>query len=788
MKQLKRLFYYNLAGYTVSLMYSYGIAVSLIITHFLDISTWDAFKYTALILLIFTVLFYNKWTSLAALISASAYVYWAIRYQGAVDWVLEKAPPFFGAVLVFLRGQEPLPAEYHLPLGLMFIVATVLFSRISASRLRGTPSMVIVCAAVFVTEWSLGHHNVILPMALSATAIASVYAYSFARHLFLRDMSDAEEDYTEEDELFAEGETVKTERRTIRIPNATAIAAFAVPLALVASLSATLVIPSSASQFRSPAVEIVVDDVVDYIGQFTGFSRKLYSFSISSFGYTSSNKLGGPVRPSKDLAMVVEGISPTLLRGSTKTQYTGKGWTNTGNLGSYRYSSALWGAKRSEVFDLDRPDTEIINESNLLYRNVRLRIRPSQNFYTIFSPTRPFSVLSSDKSFIPYFNDIGELYPKRKIQYGTSYTIQARQISNLSGKVSDYIVELEQTLPPEDEEKMEEIRKLYLQLPSDLPASVKNDAERIASSAESDSPFLRAMAIKNYLMTNFTYTLSPSPVPENRDFVDYFLQTGKGYCTYFASAMAVMARAIGIPARYTEGFLLTNLGHDDNVYNVTGEQAHAWAELYFEGIGWIPFDSTPIGQPQTIRDQTPSQPVQPEIPTPSPTPSIAPDIVAETPPSETPLWLIATIAVAAVIILNTLLVVGHRIRYSKKRLLRKHSAGAAVEIWWRSILDMLPYQDKMFLRRDGETTSMLANRIGSLVQCNVCTFDQLVRIILRSYYSQSEPTDTEIDVVFRYFKAMENRMMKIVTPPVFAFMRILLPRAFGFRGQNRPRH
>jgi hypothetical protein len=97
---------------------------------------------------------------------------------------------------------------------------------------------------------------------------------------------------------------------------------------------------------------------------------------------------------------------------------------------------------------------------------------------------------------------------------------------------------------------------------------------------------------------------------------------------------------------------------------------------------------------------------------------------------------------------------------------------------------MLPYQDRMFMRREGETSSMLASRIGSLVECDVCTFDQLVRIVMRAFYSKKELSDVECDVVYRYFKSMENRMMRTSTPPVFAVRRILFPHAFGFRGMK----
>lgn len=783
MKQLKRRLLYGGAGYLVSLMYSYGIAVSLIITHLLNISAFDAFEATALLLFILTLLFYNKWTSLATFLGAGGFAFWAFRYAEASDWILDHVPPFLKEVVPFVTGQAALSDEYHLPLALVFITVTLLFSRISASRLRGCPSMLIVAAAVFLTEWSLGHENILMPMALSAAAITVVFAYSFARHLFLRDMSNAEEDYTEEDELFTEGETVRTEQRTVRIPNATAIAVYTVPIALIASLMAFSVLPGSTGGFRSLAIESAVDDVVDYFGQYTGFTRKQYSFSISTMGYPSTGELGGPVSPSGDTAMVVEGISPSLLKGSVKRYYSGKGWYNSGDLGSYRYDSALWSSRRTEVFDLERPDPALTEETaGVLYRNIRLRITPYRNLYTIFSPTRPYEIYGDSREFVPYFNDLSELYPKRKMGFRSAYTVQARQFANITTKVRNYIVELEQTLPPEDAEKMAELHKQFLQLPEELPDSVRELGVRLANSTENDSTFLRAMAIKQYLVNNFTYTLNPSPIPEDRDFVEFFLETKEGYCTYYATAMTVLARSAGIPARYVEGFLLTNLDHEDFVYTVTGNQAHAWAELYFEGIGWIPFDATPIGQPRTAQPTAPSEPSAPEIPTPTPSVEIPVEIPEAAPKEGAPTWLILVLTAAGFVLVNVALVIGHRFRYGKKRLLRKYGSKGAIEIWWRSILDMLPNQDKMFRRRDGETSVMLSARIGNLIECKVCTFDQLVRIIMRSYYSTREPSETEIDVVYRYFLSLENRMLATSTPPGFAVKRILFPRAFGFRG------
>ena len=769
------------AGYLISLFYTYGIGFSLIKINNLEISWLTALFYTASLLLIFSLIFYNKWTTIITLIAALGYTYWSFRYSTALVWVTESLFPFAEEVWDFLRGAEELTLEYHPILAALFILLPLLFSLISASKLRGCLSMLVVAATVFVVEWSLGHKGILFPMAISTVAVTAVYVYSFARRLYLRDMSDATEDYTEEDELFDEGQTVKTDKRTIRIPNATAMAVLSIPLALIAALFAILALPKEADNFRVQLVETVVDDVVDYFGQYSDFSRKTYSFSISTLGYPSPSELGGPVSPSEEIAIIVEGISPSLLKGATKSYYSGKGWLNYTDLGSYRMNSPLWSAKRKDVFDLERPTPDQLEgKKSNLYRQVRFKIQHHRNHYTIFSPTRPTEVYSTNKSFIPYFNDLGELFPKNRLDFYDAYIVEARQVVPLSSAAIELIKELEAIVENEPVEKMQELRSTFLQLPSSLPSYIQVLGNDLATAAKSDSESEQAMAIKEYLSENFTYTLSPPQVPEDRDFVDYFLETRRGYCSYFASAMVVLARTIDIPARYCEGFILTNAPQADFVYTVTGKQAHAWAELYFEGIGWIPFDATPLRRSQTGPTQPSATIPEPEIPTPDPTPGeIIPDETTET-DYELPSWAIILIILACFAFINALLIIVHRILYSSRLLLSKHSKICAVEIWWHAILALLSQQDELFTRRPGETATMLSERIGKLIDSKVCTFDQLVRIVMRSYYSGKDISDTEIQVVYKYFVAMEKRMMKTNTPPVYAIKRILFPRVFGF--------
>ena len=131
----------------------------------------------------------------------------------------------------------------------------------------------------------------------------------------------------------------------------------------------------------------------------------------------------------------------------------------------------------------------------------------------------------------------------------------------------------------------------YMQLPDTLPQRVIDLAHDIVRYYNTD--YERIRALQEFLI-QFPYTLLPDPVPHDRDFVDYFLFDGQeGYCVYYATAMVVMTRAIGIPARYAEGFLLpAHRDQETGMFSVTNRNAHAWAEVYLEGFGWLIVETT----------------------------------------------------------------------------------------------------------------------------------------------------------------------------------------------------
>ena len=154
-------------------------------------------------------------------------------------------------------------------------------------------------------------------------------------------------------------------------------------------------------------------------------------------------------------------------------------------------------------------------------------------------------------------------------------------------------------LPPLDGKKLraartiypEEIAATYLQLPPNLDSRIPQLARQITNNAK--APFDKSIAIESHLRTQYGYTLNLTGKPGDDPLPHFLFETRAGHCEYFASAMAIMLRTLGIPTREVNGFLpgeYNDLGGD---YIVRASDAHSWVEVYFPDNGWQVFDPTP---------------------------------------------------------------------------------------------------------------------------------------------------------------------------------------------------
>ena len=154
---------------------------------------------------------------------------------------------------------------------------------------------------------------------------------------------------------------------------------------------------------------------------------------------------------------------------------------------------------------------------------------------------------------------------------------------------------------------------------------IKSDDYSLSTSSGKAEFILDTLA---YLADNYQYTLSPGTTPSGKDYVEYFLfEQKKGLCTHFASAAAMILRSAGIPTRYVEGYVVpenlfrgnasaaesVSIRGDGELYRenwnyydvvVTDRYAHAWIEVYLDGIGWVNVDPTPGYATQYLRSQS----------------------------------------------------------------------------------------------------------------------------------------------------------------------------------------
>lgn len=168
--------------------------------------------------------------------------------------------------------------------------------------------------------------------------------------------------------------------------------------------------------------------------------------------------------------------------------------------------------------------------------------------------------------------------------YSTGYPLMAELLEN---QYSTFVYDNYLDVP--DNSAMQEVREAYSEIFDSYSTSTANDKLELLK------------ALREKMTSSTQYSLKPGKTPSNRDFVNYFLlENQKGYCTHFASSGVILARMAGIPARYATGYVIVGDDFNDKSKNSDGtytidikdNRSHAWAEVYIDGFGWVPFEFT----------------------------------------------------------------------------------------------------------------------------------------------------------------------------------------------------
>lgn len=166
------------------------------------------------------------------------------------------------------------------------------------------------------------------------------------------------------------------------------------------------------------------------------------------------------------------------------------------------------------------------------------------------------------------------------------------------------------------------VLRLYLQGAGEVSPRVRELAAQIIRQAGAVTPYDQARAIEFWLRTNIQYNESIPAPPRGRDPIEWFLfEQRQGYCNYYATAMVLMLRSQGIPARLAAGFAQGTWDPQRQAYLVRERDAHTWVEVYFPGYGWVEFEPTADEAPINRQDDAAPQALLPTItPVPTPTP------------------------------------------------------------------------------------------------------------------------------------------------------------------------
>ena len=300
----------------------------------------------------------------------------------------------------------------------------------------------------------------------------------------------------------------------------------------------------------------------------------------------------------------------------------------------------------------------------------------------------------------------------------------------------------------------------YLDLPP-IPSRVQRLAVDLTRNAP--TPYAKAKAMQDWFHANFTYDLRARAGHDGRALERFLFDTKRGYCEQFAGAFAVMARAIGLPARVAVGFTPGEVGPDGR-YHVRGLNAHAWPEVYIEGFGWTYFEATPgrgmpgaqqwTGLPPRQADPqnssvpitsppTTAAPAQPTTPSTAQLPEEDTSVGTTPPDKQRSAWRTPLLLGALVLLLAAAWMVGVPLAKQRRRARRREMAGdtaARVLVAWAEVEEALAAA--RVARRPSETIEEYATRApaaASLGAVGTAALRDLARDAAVAGYAEGKP-------------------------------------------------
>ncbi len=573
----------------------------------------------------------------------------------------------------------------------------------------------------------------------------------------------------------------------------------ALPAAFIALLAAALLMTQvSPAAFYSRRLEGFIDDLTTrMVTPLTG-QQSYTTYSIGDAGYYPLlDRLGGPVELSDEPLLHVTGYRQAmLLRGLVAQDYNGNRWFRDEDETLYRFGSQMNETEQLAAFNQDLPDAARFSLDRRDFQTtIQYRLQPvSRPFQTLFLEGRP-TMLQMEQSdrYQFFFNMSGQMYSKYWLQAGQSVRITSSRLLTDSPDFSDHVERLREIIPEEEQDAEIAGQKTYLQIP-DLPeyepdGYLQQLTDEITH--DSETPYEKAKALRAYLMENFSYSLDVLIPPREAEFVTWFLETGEGYCVYYATALTMMSRMQGIPARYVEGFYAPSSTLPGGYRVVTGEYAHAWTEIYLAGLGWVAIDATPSGDvfnpqatpapmPEDIDDDfdTPEDPLEEISPTPT-LPPLSDDQSSGGRTSGGISWWLLPFLMLLILTGGYLYLAWkqYKLRHQQQWLTRQFPSRDEAVRWYRGELGHLLRWMKLPQQR-GESIRLWLKRIEQESDWFYGR-EEMISLIAtgleKTIYDQHEIDDDQLAAIAESYDLLEEIVRQNAQPALFALRRVLKP-------------
>lgn len=293
--------------------------------------------------------------------------------------------------------------------------------------------------------------------------------------------------------------------------------------------------------------------------------------SFGYFGFAEELDTSVRGRPDNTLVMRVRAAQADFWRGQTFDSWDGRNWTQ---------SDKRVREIESDTLPLRIPSTptDWAGEGSQLVQTYYLE-RSGPNL--IFAAYAPDDVYFADRRLFQMTD--GTLRAGVELGPDTVYTV-----ISVRPRATEEILR-QASVPGAGVPRP--IAARYLQLPDSMPARISELARRVT--AGESNAYDKVRALERWMGENTEYTLDIPRLPRGADAVDqYLFEDRKGFCEQIGSALVVMLRSLGVPARLAVGYSAGTRNPFTGMYEVRASDAHAWAEVWFPGVGWQGFDPT----------------------------------------------------------------------------------------------------------------------------------------------------------------------------------------------------